>query len=425
MSFHQMRGVQYVTVLLFCISCQTMAAGFYDQDDALRLRLRNELRRADKPSAGSAHNIYAWIQAVELEYNSAYLNDVVGVDVGGFYVHRLDAKDNWSSRWYLDGNESFSRSTAAIKVKLADNIKVKAGRMVTDSAYSGQGDIPIINSSSQRAVPTISDAVLVQYSPTQALDVYGMYRYGYYGYSDVEQGVHKMGPLNPNTLTYDKKRAQYVVAGVYHDNEDYYAISGSSQEDVATQVMGKAAQRYPTGGADEGYFKPELIAFYARLNGQVADREGPESTYLLGGQLSYINKYGSVFVGLGKAGPKANRLSGVDTDIGYVFDLSIDRNHSDMWSSQIGVTWNLTPGAFVGIAEVFTNGYEDDHKNVAVHGMGTDVLLGYMPQDGYLKGLRSLLVLNSSREVRNGSALGSRLDYFDIKLTFQYDFALR
>lgn len=425
MSFRQICSVQCAVVLMSSLSFPALASGFYEQEDVLRLRLRNELRRADRPSAGDAHNIYAWVQGAALEYNSGYLGDIIGVDVGAFRVQKLDAHDDWSTRWYLDDHDSFNRYTAAVKVKLADNLSVKAGRMVTDSAYAGQEDIPLINSSSQRTLPTISDAVLVKYSATKDLDIYGMYRYGIYTYPDVSRGVHSTGPINPYTQEYDALRQQSVLSAVYRNKFDSYALSVSTQNDVASQVMGRVVQRYPTLDKNDGYFKPEVVGYYANLNGTNAKYDGPDKTYLLSGQLSYINKKGSLFAGLGKVGPKANRLAGIDTDLGYVFDLSIDRNYSDMWSWQVGGTWNLSPNTFVGIAEVFTDGYEDYQRNVRVQGMGTNILMGYMPQDGYLKGLRSLLVLNSSREQRDGSALGDRLDYFDIKMTIQYDFTLR
>ncbi|HCS43115.1 MAG TPA: glucuronide uptake porin UidC [Pseudomonas sp.] len=425
MHLRQNFSLPCMVVILSCFACQAIASDFYEQDDTLRLRLRNELRRADKPSAGAASDIYAWVQGAALEYNSPYAGDIVGVDVGGFYTQRLDSRDNWSTRWYLDGDDSFGRYTAAVKVKLSDTLKLKAGRMVTDSTYSGQDDIPIINTSSQRTQPSISDGVLLKYSPRYNLDIYGMYRVGVYTYPDVSLGVHKAGPINPNTLKYDNMLPQYITSVVYHNQLDTYAVSTSWQKDVAAQVMTRASQRYPVDTTGENYIKPEWMAFYGKLNGVSTKYDGPVSTYVLSGQLNYVFKQGSVFVAAGKVGPKLNRLGGVDTDLGYAFDLSIDRNHSDMWSAQLGRTWNLPYDTFIGVAEIFTNGYEDYHQKVKVTGVATDVYLGYMPKSGYLKGLRSLLILNSAREEREGSALGNHLDYFDIKLTVQYDFTLR
>lgn len=414
-----------LAVVLSCLTCHAVAADFYEQEDTLRLRLRNELRRADKPSAGAAHDIYAWVQGGALEYNSTYVGDVLGLDAGYFYTQRLGDHEGWSTRWYLNEQASFSRYTAALKLKLSDKLKVKVGRMVTDSAYSGQDDIPLINSSSQRTQPSLSDGALLKYSPQFNVDVYGMYRVGVYNYPDVALGVHKAGPINPKTYTYDTLRPQYLVSTVYRNNLDTYALSASWQDDVAGQVMGRAAQRYAVSADGQHYVKPEVIAFYSRLNGTSTRYDGSNHTYVVGGKLSYVNPQGATFVAVGKAGPKFNWLSGVDTDLSYTFDLSIDRNYSDMWSWQAGHTWNLPHDAFVGAAQLFTSGYEDYRRNVRIRGAATDFYVGYGPRDGALKGFRSLLTLSLAREKRDGSSLGDHLDYFDVKMTLQYDFNLR
>lgn len=416
---------RYLAALCSCLACHVTAADFYEQEDALRLRLRNEMRRADKPSAGSAHDIYAWVQGAALEYNSPFIGDTLGLDAGLFYTQRLGDHEGWSTRWYLDEDASFSRYTAALKVKLSDTLKLKVGRMVTDSAYSGQDDIPLINSSSQRTQPSLSDGALLKYSPQFNIDVYGMYRTGVYNYPDVALGVHKAGPINPDTYTYDLLRPQYLVSTVYHKNLDTYAFSASWQDDVSGQVMGRVAQRYAISADGQSFVKPEFVAFYARLNGMSTRYDGSDHTYVMGGKLSYINQDGATFVAVGKAGPKLNWLAGVDTDLSYTFELSIDRNYSDMWSWQAGHTWDLPRDTFVGVAQLFTRGYEDYHRNVLVRGAATDVYVGYGPRDGVLKGFRSLLTLSLARERRDASSLGDRLDYFDVKMTLQYDFNLR
>lgn len=84
--------------VVFLLSYQVVAASFYDEEDALRLRLRNDFRRAERASAGSEKDIYAWVQGAALEYNSRYYQDLIGVDIGGFYVYKLGARDNWSTR---------------------------------------------------------------------------------------------------------------------------------------------------------------------------------------------------------------------------------------------------------------------------------------------------------------------------------------
>lgn len=408
----------------FLLSYQAVASSFYQDDDALRLRVRNELRRADRPSAGADREIYAWVQGLALEYNSRYYQDRIGVDVGGFYVYKLGAKDNYSTRWYLRDHDSFARYTAAVKIKFSDALQLKVGRMVTDTAYTGQDDILIFNSSSQRTMPSLSDAAVLKYRINTELDLYTIYRIRDYTYPYVTEGVHKSGPMDPQTLQHNRLRPQYITALSWNRKCDHIGLSTAWQEDVSMQFMTRGSGCFPVGDNESKTIKPEFTAFYARLNGASANYEGPGYAYVVSSQLSYIVPQGSVFMGAGKTGDKPNPLSGIDTDIGYPFDLSIDRNHNDMWSFQLGGTINLPGNAFVGAAEVMTNGYEDyDHK-IAIHGMGTNIFLGYQPPSGLFKGLKAMLILNKAREHRNNSELGDRLDYYDIKLNLQYDFLM-
>ncbi|WP_426153144.1 hypothetical protein [Pseudomonas sp. DC3000-4b1] len=423
MSFNATRSILTITILTM-VSSASFADDFYEQDGALRLRLRNELRRADKPSAAPNNDIYAWVQGVALEYNSPYAWEHAGIDVGFFRTQRLATHDDWSTRWYLDGQDSFNLYTAAIKVKVADNLKLRIGRMVTDSAYSGQDDIPLINSSSQRTQPTMSDAALVKYSATSNLDIYGMYRFGVYYYPDVSEGVHKAGPINPNTYEYDTLRPQYLTSAVYRNGLDTYALTLSWQNDVAAQAMTRISQRYAVGKDNRHYFKPEFVALYAKLNGTSASYEGADETYVLGGRFNYVSDKGCAFLAIGKTGGKLYRLSGVDTDVSYTYDLSIDRNYNNMWSWQAGYLWQLPNDMQIGVSQLFTNGYEDYKNDVRVKGTATGVLAGYNPKSGPLKGFRSTVIISSAREDRQGSRLGNHLDYYDVKLNFQYDLNL-
>ena len=73
-------------VCLAAWSCSTLVAtaqaanAYVDTSQQLRLRLKNELRRAHKPSAGTNDEIYAWVQGLMLEYDSGWLNDWLGVE---------------------------------------------------------------------------------------------------------------------------------------------------------------------------------------------------------------------------------------------------------------------------------------------------------------------------------------------------------
>lgn len=57
------------------------AAQLADDEAGLRIRLKNELRRADKPSAGAGHDIYAWVQGGLLDFNSGYDSSIIGIKV--------------------------------------------------------------------------------------------------------------------------------------------------------------------------------------------------------------------------------------------------------------------------------------------------------------------------------------------------------
>ena len=65
-------------IVAMAVICLTAASGLTsayaaqlaDDEAGLRIRLKNELRRADKPSAGAGRDIYAWVQGGLLDFNS-------------------------------------------------------------------------------------------------------------------------------------------------------------------------------------------------------------------------------------------------------------------------------------------------------------------------------------------------------------------
>lgn len=77
-----------------------LALQISDDESALRFRLKNELRRADKPSAGAGRDIYAWVQGGLIDFNSGYYSQRIGVEGSAYYVYKLGARDNMSTRWY-------------------------------------------------------------------------------------------------------------------------------------------------------------------------------------------------------------------------------------------------------------------------------------------------------------------------------------
>ncbi|BBU83722.1 hypothetical protein EIMP300_51220 [Escherichia coli] len=79
-----MRKIVAMAVIYFeSTYCLTAASGLTsayaaqlaDDEAGLRIRLKNELRRADKPSAGTGRDIYAWVQGGLLDFNSGYYSN--------------------------------------------------------------------------------------------------------------------------------------------------------------------------------------------------------------------------------------------------------------------------------------------------------------------------------------------------------------
>ncbi|AUK21887.1 hypothetical protein CR534_12480 [Escherichia coli] len=75
-------------IVAMAVICLTAASGLTsayaaqlaDDEAGLRIRLKNELRRADKPSAGAGRDIYAWVQGGLLDFNSGYYSNIIGVE---------------------------------------------------------------------------------------------------------------------------------------------------------------------------------------------------------------------------------------------------------------------------------------------------------------------------------------------------------
>lgn len=40
-----------------------------------------------------------------LDFNSGYYSNIIGVEGGAYYVYKLGARADMSTRWYLDGDK--------------------------------------------------------------------------------------------------------------------------------------------------------------------------------------------------------------------------------------------------------------------------------------------------------------------------------
>lgn len=412
------------STLITAFLCTSAAAqNIIDDEDTLRFRLKNEMRRADKPSAGNNRHIYAWVQGGMIDFNTRYYNDVVGVEGGAYYIYKLGARNDMSTRFYLDGHDSFGLALGAVKIKPTENIKIKIGRFGTDYGYGSiPYNVPLLASASNRTAPVISEGVLGYWAVTPNVDLWAMWRSRVFTAFDAENGVRDEGVYNVNSGYYDKRRARSFLAVSWHDDVSRYSLGTSVQKDVSNQIQGLIERRY---NLDNGYgLKGELLGYYVRLDGESRSSTQYNQTPLVSGRFSWINPKGSIFA---SAGYLQHAISGtaVDTDLGYPFALSIDRNKEDMHAWQFGVNYAITPQLSVLVAPFYTNGYESHRRDVKIIGLGILGGVGYKVTSGPLKGMNMFLAADRARENRVGSALGDRLNYWDIKMTMQYDFTLK
>lgn len=403
------------------------AADINDNEDEIRIRLKNDFRRADRPSAGSSgREIYGWTQGVMLDANTHYYSDFIGVEGGAYYVYKLGAKSRWSTRAYLDDHDSFGFALGAVKLKPADNIHLKIGRFGTDNGYGSLPyRVPLIASGSTRTMPTISEGVIGRYEPSANVDLWAMYRTRVFLWPNAALGVRNEGVYNTSTGRYDIHRPNSFLAGSWHDDTSRYSLGVSWQEDVASQYETILEKKFLL--ANEDSIKVELLAFNAMLDGISRSRSAHDNTQVYSGQITYRMPKISFF---GAAGLTTHALTNignnVDTDLGYVNSLSIDRNKEDMFSLQAGVQYFFKPNLSVMLAPLITRGYEDTKRTIEINGRGVLAAVFYNVTEGPLSGLKLSLGADIAKEKRgNGSSYGNELNYYDVKAGIQYDFMLK
>lgn len=418
-------------VCLAAWSCSTLVAtaqaanAYVDTTQQLRLRLKNELRRAHKPSAGTNDEIYAWVQGLMLEYDSGWLNDWLGVEAGGFWVQRLDTDDNMHTRWYLNDRDSFGYATAAVKVKLGEYGLIKAGRFITDQGYGALPYyVPVLTSNSNRTLPSASQGVLLYLTPTDFMDIWAVWRNEVFtSTSALLDGFRNEGVYNSATGDYDDQKANNILAVSFYGDNWRWSTGGGYQKDVITQAM---TQLDNTFALEQGNkITTSLRYAYAKAEGDSEDlvktHGWPDGeSNLITGSMTYHTSWGSLGFSVGYLDHKS--MGQVwDSDLGYPFALSIDRNMEDMMAYQLSANFKLPHDFSFSIAPIYTNGYEDASKQVSVEGYDLNVSVAYMPKSGPLAGLRAYIAADRGFEDRPGSVYGDRLNYWDIKMSVQYD----
>ena len=415
-----------VIFLLLFNAQASHSAEIDDNDDALRIRLKNDFRRADRPSAGeSARDIYGWVQGAMLDANTHYYSDFIGAEGGGYYVYKLGAKDRWSTRGYLADHDSFGLVTGAVKLKPTDNLHIKIGRFGTDNGYGSLPyRVPLIASGSTRTMPTLSEGVIGRYEPSNNIDLWAMYRTRVFLWPDAAVGVRNEGIYNPATGLYDTKRSRSFLAGSWHDNNSRYSLGGSWQDDVSSQYEAIIEKKISLENKDT--IKFEFLTFHAMLDGISRSRSVHDNTQVYSGQITYSMPKVSVFGSAGLVTHAMNNIgSNVDTDIGYPNSLSIDRNKEDMFSLQAGMQYFFLPNLSVMVAPLITRGYEDPQRTIEINGQGILTGVFYNVTDGALAGMKMYVASDIAKEKRDGSKLGNELHYWDVKAGIQYDFMLK
>lgn len=415
-------------IAAICIAVQpgftsVYAVQFNDDESSLGLRLKNELRRADKPSAGPGRDIYAWVQGGLIDFNSNYFSQLFGVEGGAYYVYKLGARNDMSTRWYLDGHDSFGFALGALKIEPATNTLLKIGRFGTDYGYGSLPyRIPLIASSSSRTLPTVSEGILGYLAVTPDVELWTMWRTRVFLWTDSSTGIRDEGVFNKQTGRYDKHRTRKFLAASWNNDNDRYSLGASIQNDVSSQFQAILEKSIPLD--DGNILKAELLSFYAKLDGLSRSASQPDETALISGQLTWSTSWGNLFASSGYLKHAMNGAV-VDTDMGYPFSLSLDRNREGMQSWQAGVNYRVSPELNFTFAPVLTRGYESSNREVEIKGFGVLGAVNYQVKAGPLKGMNLFLAADKGREKRDGSILGDRLDYWDIKMSIQYDYTLK
>lgn len=410
-------------VSLFFPSSPLYAAAINDDEDSLRIRLKNDFRRADKPSAGSDRHIYAWVQGGLIDVNTRYYNDVIGVSAGAYYVYKLGANAGWSTRYYLDGHDSFGVAIGAVKLKPAENLHLTLGRFGTDYGYGSlPWRIPLIADNSSRTIQTISEGALAHFEATENLEFWSMWRKRAFYYVDSATGVRDEGVINSTTGKYHPHRSRGYLVGSWHDASSRYSLGASYQQDVSTQVQSIIEKTYTF--ADARALKWEMMGFYGQVEGMSKPLSYHHETALISGRLTYSFANARLFGAVGKL---THDIDGriIYTDIGYPDSLSIDRNKEGMLSVQLGGQYFFTPNVGVMLGPILTHGYEDKQRHTRINGVGLMGAILYNVAEGPFKGLNMYIAADRAREKRPGSALGDRLNYWDVKAGMQYDFMLK
>ncbi|MGL5486440.1 MAG: hypothetical protein ACRDC6_09145 [Shewanella sp.] len=425
-----MKNVIWITTALAVLFSYPAAAQIkpnISKENELRIRLKNDFRRADKPSAGAGRQIYAWVQGGALDFSSAYFpvdteHDIfLSVDAGAYYVYKLGARGDMSTRSYLQSDyQSFGLTLGSVKLNYGNSF-LKIGSFVTDTSWGVKNDLPyslpLIDATTVRTLPSISEGALAYVPLTENIDSWWFYRTGQFNYYNPDAKIRKEGFFSPPDDL--ERHPSYIGAISYGGESGRYSIGIRAQEDVATSFMLKAdSSKFDLANNNDKWMW-QLMTFYGVLDGK--SQEQPDIIYddttAISGQVTYFTGDWSFYA---NAGYLSHKQTAIDTDLGFPYSLSIERNHEGMQSYQVGATYQALDNLTVFVAPIITDGYESQKRDIKVKGKGVNVGMIYKP----LSNLTWVLMADRMYEDRDGSSLGDKLDYWDIKSVITYDFTL-
>ena len=387
-------------------------------DSSLKLELRNEYRRADRPSASGdfGPQIDAWVQGIMFDFSSGKINDKISIDAALYHVAKLAADEDKSSRFYLDGHDSYTIGGVNINLDLADWAQFKIGQFGTDWLYGSLDHlVPLIDISSNRTEPTMAEGILWRGDFANNIYLYGMV-------STKEAGRYKKEWTDTGLLFADEQNPAYNFAALWQTDTSNVKFGWQGMKDHADQFQFEAGHTWSM--PFDSTMRAESRFYYAKTKGlsqaYSLDATGQDDTYLASAIAWWTVDKWTWTGALGKAGNKLNFFLDIDTDVGYVADQSIDRNGQDMFSWQVGAFYDLTPNLKVGGLVTVTDGYEDHTKTVEQEGLGGNLLLLHTVREGELKGLKTTIVYSYAEEDRVGSTKGDQLDYFDLMVKVHY-----
>ncbi|MGL5122777.1 MAG: hypothetical protein ACRC6K_01225, partial [Fusobacteriaceae bacterium] len=339
---------------------------------------------------------------------------------------KIKADAEKTTRFYLNDHSSFNRGfMPSLKFKYKDN-RVRIGRFSVDSAYGGWDyEIPTITSGSVRTLPNMKEGVFYSGKLTDKWNIYSMVTFRDSNSFSVQKW-EKSGFKNRYGETTDKQ-PHYSLASIY-DNKDWILKLGVGVQDEVRNEISGVITRNIIKESGEMYIV-NLLGYYAELDGETKKEASnykgmdAEKLHILSAQMFYINGKFNNWVSMGYVSDRVSPTSGINTDMTYVGEQSIDRNLTDQYSYQFGSLYSFTKQFTAGGFVAITDGYADNTKTTKVEGIGFNLLASYKFKGTQLDGLSMTAILNKAKEERspiNGES--KSLDYYDIKLIAQYKF---